>query len=45
MKLNSAVADKEKREKDARKLTIDKAATERIIKNTLGSQIREDEKK
>ena len=45
MKLNSAVQDNEKAQKERAKMSIDKEATERIIKNALGSQIKEDEAK
>ena len=36
---------KEKREQEAKRISIDKEATERIIKNTLGEQIKRDEEK
>ena len=45
MKLNSAMAEQEKMQNEVKRVTIDKAATERIINNTLGAQIRADEKK
>jgi len=44
MKLNTAIKESEKSEKDCAKMRIDKEATERIVKNALGSQIDEDER-
>ncbi len=37
MKLNTAVKENEKSDKSEMKMRIDKEATERIVKNALGS--------
>ena len=44
MKLNTAIKENEKSDKDCAKMRIDKEATERIVKNALGSQVDEDER-
>jgi len=43
MKLNSAVEKAGKAQQEGSRLRIDKEATERIVRNALGSQIKQDE--
>ena len=46
VKLNEAVKEQDKTQAETARMRIDKEATERIVRNALGSQqIREDEKK
>ena len=45
MKLNEAVQAQQKAQNDAQKMRLDKEATERIVRNALGSQIKEDEER
>lgn len=46
LKLNEAVQEKDKVSKEQARMRIDKEATERIVRNALGSQqLREDELK
>jgi len=43
VKLRQAVQDIEKAEKAESRMKIDKEATERIIRNALGTQLKDDE--
>ena len=45
VKLNQALAQNEKSEKESTRMRLDKEATERIVKNALGSQLKEDQMK